>query len=164
MKYQIIEGNVKIGKNTKVWEFVKIFGDVEIGDNCLISSFTEIKGNQGKIKIGNNVKIQEGFYIAGPAEVGSNTFIGVHVVIGNDKYPPSSRMIKTTVGANCVIGNNITVIPGINIGDKSVIGAGSVVTKDVQSGVVVVGNPAKVLNSIEYYERKKMEYEKGGSK
>jgi len=162
MKYQIIEGNVKIGKNTKVWEFVKIFGDVEIGDNCLVSSFSEIKGNQGKVIIGNSTRIQKGFYIAGPAIIGAETFIGVHVVIGNDKYPPSEYMTQTTIGKNCIIGNGVVIVPGIKIGDKAVIGAGTVVTKEIPPGKFVLGNPGKIIGTRKEYEEKKRRYEMEG--
>ena len=159
MKYQIIEGNVRIGKNTKIWEFVKIFGDVEIEDNCLISSFTEIKGNQGKVVIRSGVHVQHGCLLDGPAEIGEESFIGVGVICGNDKYPPSTRHEGVKIGKNCIIGNGVVIVPGVHIGDRAVVGAGAVVTKDIPEGMVVVGNPARIIGTREEYEAKKARYE-----
>jgi acetyltransferase-like isoleucine patch superfamily enzyme len=88
-----------------------------------------------------------------------SVFIGPRVVFTNDKYPPSKRLVKTLIGEGAVIGANSTIIAGIKIGRRSVIAAGSVVTKDVPDEVVVAGNPARIIMSRDEYEEKKRKYE-----
>jgi len=134
--------NCKIGKNTKIWHFVNLY-DCEIGDNCVIASFVEI----GKAKIGNNCRIEAYVFIPEGVTIEDDVFIGPHVCFINDKYPKSKgewKLKKTIVKKGASIGANATILCGIKIGKNSLIGAGSVVTKDVPDDVLVVGNPAKI--------------------
>jgi len=134
--------NCKIGKNTKIWHFTNLYG-CEIGDNCMIGSFVEI----GKAKIGNNCRIEAHAFIPEGVTIEDNVFIGPHVCFTNDKYPKATgewQLKKTLVKEGASIGANATILCGITIGKNSLIGAGSVVTKDVPDNTVVVGNPAKV--------------------
>ena len=134
--------NCKIGKNTKIWHFVNLY-DCEIGDNCVIGSFVEI----GKAKIGNNCKIEAHAFIPEGVTIEDNVFIGPHVCFINDKYPKAKREWKlknTLVKKGASIGANATIICGITIGKNSLIGAGSVVTKDVPDDAMVFGNPATI--------------------
>jgi len=134
--------NCKIGKNTKIWHFVNLY-DCEIGDNCVIGSFVEI----GKAKIGNNCKIEAHAFIPEGVTIEDDVFIGPHVCFTNDKYPKAKEKWKlknTLVKKGASIGANATIICGITIGKNSLVGAGSVVTKDVPDDVMVFGNPATI--------------------
>ena len=137
----------KIGKGTKIWNFVNMYG-CEIGENCSIGCFVEI---QKDVKIGNNVTISSHSLICSLVTVEDDVFIGHGVMTINDINPPSKRRTgttkewkKTLIKKGAVIGSNATLFPVV-IGENAVVGAGSVVTKDVPANAVVVGNPAKII-------------------
>ncbi len=140
-KYQVIR-NCKIGKNTTIWNFVNLYECV-IGNGCMIGSFVEITSD---VVIGNNSRIQSHSFICSKVRIGENVFVGHGVIFINDVFPPSSKeeWKKTIIEDYVSIGSNATILP-VRIGRNSLIGAGSVVTKDVPPNSVVAGNPAKVL-------------------
>jgi len=142
---QIIK-NCKIGKNTKIWNFVNLYG-CEIGENCMIGSFVEI---QNGVKIGNNVRIQSHTFVCEGVAIGNNVFVGHGVMFTNVKKPsmktyPNKPVLKTKIEDGVIIGSNATILP-VKIGKNAIIGAGSVVTKDVPANSIVAGNPAKPIN------------------
>jgi len=132
----------KVGKDTIIWNFVNLYG-CEIGNNCMIGAFVEI---QSDVEIGNNVRISSHSFICSKVEIGNNVFIGHGVVFINDLFPPREEKYwqKTIIEDGVSIGSNATILP-VRIGKNSIIGAGAVVTKDVPSGAVVAGNPARIL-------------------
>ena len=137
----------KIGEGTKIWEFCNIYG-CEIGKNCMIGSYVEI---QPDVKIGNNVKIQSHSFLCSLVTIEEDVFIGHGVMTVNDIKPPSgdsSKWKPTLIKKGASIGSNATLMPVV-IGENSVIGAGSVVTKDVPDNCIVAGNPAKVIKRLE---------------
>lgn len=140
--------NCKIGKNTKICDFVNLYECI-IGDNCMIGTFTEI---QSGVKIGNNSRIQSHTFICSGVTIEEKVFVGHHVVFTNDRYPdlssPDWKMEKTLVKKNASIGSNVTILPGLIIGENSLVGAGSVVTMNVPANSIVVGNPAKVIRKL----------------
>ncbi|OGY30080.1 MAG: acetyltransferase [Candidatus Woykebacteria bacterium RIFCSPHIGHO2_12_FULL_43_10] len=152
----MISGDVKLGKNVIIFhpELVNLYG-CEIGDNCKIGTFVEIRKD---VKIGRNCKIQAGAFIPEKVTIEDNVFIGPHVVFTNDKYPKAvdeeGNLLKpggwvetpTLVKRGANIGANVTIICGVTIGEGSLVGAGSVVTKDVPPNVIVYGNPARAKN------------------
>jgi len=149
-KYNQIIKNCKIGKETKIWNFVNLYG-CEIGDNCMIGSFVEI---QKGVKIGNNVNISSHSFICSLVEIENDVFIGHGVMTINDLVPPSKKRTgtdkhwkKTLIKKGASIGNNATILP-VTIGRNSVVGAGSVVTKDIPDNVIVTGNPAKIIRKL----------------
>lgn len=154
-KTQIIK-NCSFGKNTKVWNFVNLYG-CEIGDDCMIGTFVEIQNN---VEIGNKVKIESHSFICEGVKLEDNVFIGHHVVFTNDNYPRSTnekgeirkkgqwKLFKTLVKKGASIGSNSTILGGIIIGKNSIVGAGSVVTKNVSPNVIVAGNPAKIIKKL----------------
>lgn len=142
-----ITRNCKIGKNTKIYNYVNLY-ECEIGDNCMIGSFVEM---QKGVKVGNNVRIQSHSFLCEGVVVGSDVFIGHGVIFSNDKYPSIKsqrdgtwKMEITIVERGASIGNNSTILPCITIGEGAMIGAGSVVTKNVPKGATVVGNPGAI--------------------
>ena len=135
----------KIGKGTKVWEFCNVYG-CEIGENCMIGSYVEI---QPDVKIGNNVRIQSHSFLCSLVTIEDDVFIGHGVMTINDINPPSGASSKwkpTLIKKGAVIGSNATLLP-VTIGENAVVGAGSVVTKDVPNNCIVVGNPAKIIKN-----------------
>ncbi len=157
MKYLCISNDVKLGKNIKLSKFINLYG-CEINDNTKIGAFVEVQKNA---KIGKNCKISSHTFICEGVTIGDNCFIGHSVIFINDNYPQATnpdgslesemdwaeRFIKTTIGNNVSIGSNATILGGVTIGDSSIIGAGSVVTKDIPSNQIWAGNPAKKLRN-----------------
>ena len=145
LKSQIVK--IKKGKNLKIINPVNVYG-AEFGDNCFIGPFTEIQKN---VKIGNNTKIQSHSFICELVDIGDDCFIGHGAVFINDKFhngKPANRdkkkWSKTTINSKVYIGSNSTILP-VNICSNVVIGAGSVVTKNITKPGKYVGNPAKKI-------------------
>lgn len=142
--------NVSFGKDVKIVEPLNIYG-CEIGDACFIGPFTEI---QKDVLIGNRTKVQSHTFICELVTIGEDCFIGHGVMFINDLFQnggpaggDKTQWKKTNIGNNVSIGSNATILP-VNICDNVVIGAGSVVTKNIETSGVYVGNPAKKLNKI----------------
>lgn len=139
-----------IGQKTKVWQYSVIFSQAVIGENCNICAHTMIEND---VQIGDNVTIKSGVYVWDGITLEDNVFIGPCVAFTNDKKPRSKQypdeFPKTIVEKGATIGANATILPGIRIGEKALIGAGAVVTKDVPANAIVVGNPAIIKGYIE---------------
>jgi len=150
--FQIIK-DVKLGRNVKIFDFVNLYG-CEIGDNTKIGTFVEIQKNA---KIGRNCKISTHTFICEGVTIEDNVFIGHNVTFINDKYPRATnpdgsmqteadwKVIPTLVKKGASIGSSATILCGITIGENAIVGAGSVVTKDVPDNAVVAGVPAKII-------------------
>ena len=139
---------VKFGKKITIVEPVNLY-ECLIEDGCFIGPFVEIQKN---VKIGKKSKIQSHTFVCEKVKVGSNCFIGHGVIFTNDKFSgggPSGRnkIVPTTVGDNVSIGSNATILP-VKICSNVVIGAGSVVVKNISKSGVYAGNPAKFLRKI----------------
>ena len=135
-----------IGLGTKIWAFVHILPGAIIGKDCNICDFVFIEND---VEIGDRTTIKSGVQLWDGVTIGSDVFIGPNVTFTNDKYPKSKNsnfaLLRTKVGDGASIGANSTILPGVSIGEKAVVGAGSVVTKNVLANQVVVGNPARTL-------------------
>ncbi len=147
----IIESNI-IGDGSKIWHFAHIREKAEIGQNCNIGKSVYI---DTEVKIGNNVKIQNFVSIYKGVEIEDDVFVGPSVVFTNDMYPRAfiweeKRVIPTIVKKGSSIGANSTIICGLTIGEYAMVGAGSVVTKDVPPFGLVFGNPARLKGSVCY--------------
>ncbi|WP_313215745.1 acyltransferase [Soonwooa sp.] len=133
-----------IGDGTMVWQFCVILKNAKIGENCNINFNVFIEND---VVIGNNVTIKPGVQIWDGITIEDNVFIGPNVTFTNDKNPKSKNkdfnLEKTLVRKGASIGANATILPGLTIGENAIIGAGSVVTKDVPAGETWFGNPAK---------------------
>lgn len=139
-----------IGEGTKVWQFSVIFAGAQIGKNCNICAHTLIE--DGAV-VGNNVTIKSGVYLWDGVHLEDDVFVGPCATFTNDKKPRSKQhldaYLKTTVGKGASIGANATILPGIRIGEKAMIAAGAVVTKDVPDYAVVMGNPAVIKGYVD---------------
>ena len=148
--------NVQIGKNVKIFNFVNAYGCF-IDDNCKIGAFVEI---QKGVTIGKNCKISSHSFICEGVEIEDNCFIGHGVMFTNDLFPRATKLdgtpqteedwilVKTKINKGVSIGSNATILCGITIGENALIGAGSMVVKDVPANSIVVGNPGKVIKNI----------------
>ncbi len=145
-----------IGENVRMWHFTYIGNGAQIGDNTKIGSLVHIDYG---VKIGSDCKIEGSAYIPPLTVIGNRVFIGPGVVITNDPYPMSPKMIGVTIEDDAIICARAVLKAGITIGARSVIGMGSVVTKDVPSDVVAYGNPARVKYSLNEYLEKKQNWE-----
>lgn len=137
--------STKIGEHTRIWQFCVIFPDAEIGENCNICANVLI---ENKVLIGNNVTIKSGVQLYDGTSIEDNVFIGPNVTFTNDKVPRSrindpSKLKNTLVKKGASIGGNTTILPGIEIGEFAFIGAGSVVTKNIQRNTLWYGTPFK---------------------
>ncbi len=145
--------NVKLGKDVLIYDFVNLYG-CTIGDNTKVGTFVEIQKNSS---IGKNCKISSHTFICEGVEIEDNVFIGHNVTFINDKFPRAVnddgkmqtdsdwKLEKTFVKKGASIGSSVTILCGITIGENAIVGAGSVVTKNVSADTVVAGNPAKVI-------------------
>ncbi|RPJ50268.1 MAG: N-acetyltransferase [Chloroflexi bacterium] len=152
-----ISPDVRLGKDVKIYAFVNLYG-CEIGDESRIGTFVEI---QKGVKIGRRVKISSHTFICEGVTIEDFVFIGHGVMFINDKYPRSTTLhgelqtdadwqcISTVVECGASIGSNATILCGVKIGEGAIVGAGSVVTRDVPPFTIAAGNPARVLRKIE---------------
>lgn len=137
-----------IPESTRIWQYVVILEKAVIGENCNICSQCFIENN---VKIGNNVTVKNGVYLWDGITIEDNVQIGPNVTFTNDKYPRAKQPFeiqRTTVKKGASIGAASTILGGVTIGEQAMIGAGSVVTKDIPANELWVGNPAKFVRKI----------------
>lgn len=157
MALKSIADDVKLGRDVQIYNFVNLYG-CEIGDESRIGAFVEI---QRGARVGRRVKVSSHTFICEGVEIEDNVFVGHGVIFINDRYPravnargePQSnvdwRVVATVVRKGASIGSGSTILCGVEIGENAIVGAGSVVTKDVPAGAIVAGNPAGLLRFIE---------------
>lgn len=140
-----IDKNCEIGDGTKIWHFSHISSGAKIGKNC---SFGQNVYVAPDVIIGDNVRVQNGVSIYSGLVIEDYCFLGPHCVFTNDKYPRACGkwlLEKTTLRKGVSIGANATILCGIELGEYSMVGCGSVVVKDVPPKSLVVGNPARII-------------------
>jgi acetyltransferase-like isoleucine patch superfamily enzyme len=151
-KYLSIAPDVRLGDNVKMSQFINLYG-CSIGDNVKIGAFVEVQKNAS---IGSNCKISSHTFICEGVTIEDDVFVGHNVAFINDTYPRATadgrlqteddwKVEKTLVKKGASIGSGSTILANITIGEKAIVGAGSVVTKDVPANAIVAGNPARVL-------------------
>ena len=151
----IIDKNVSIGNNTKIWHFSHIQSESTIGNNCTLGQNVNIGNN---VLIGNNVKIQNNVSVYEGVILEDYVFCGPSMVFTNVKIPRSEFpqkgsefYSKTLVKKSASIGANATIVCGVTIGKYSLIGAGTVVIKDVPDYALVIGNPGRVVGKVDKF-------------
>jgi acetyltransferase-like isoleucine patch superfamily enzyme len=151
-----IAPSVKLGKDVKLSHFINLYG-CEVGDETKIGAFVEIQKNA---RVGRRCKISSHSFICEGVDIADNVFIGHSVTFINDTYPRATaasgglqteadwKVEKTRVCEGASIGSGSTILANVTIGENAIVGAGSVVTKDVPANAIVAGNPAKFLRFV----------------
>ena len=154
--YQCIADDVKLGENVRLSKFINLYG-CEIGDETKIGAFVEIQKNA---IIGKRCKISSHTFICEGVTIEDNVFIGHGVMFINDRYPRATTVNgklkaetdwtveRTIIKRGASIGSGVTILSNIRVGESAIVGAGSVVTKDVPPNAIVAGNPARILRYI----------------
>lgn len=155
-EYVCVAPDVKLGKGVKLSRFINLYG-CEIGDNTKIGAFVEIQKNAF---VGKNCKISSHTFVCEGVTIEDGAFIGHGVTFINDSYPRAInadgtlqtekdwKVETTLVRKGASIGSGSTILSNLVIGERAIVGAGSVVTKDVPAGAIVAGNPARILRHI----------------
>jgi acetyltransferase-like isoleucine patch superfamily enzyme len=151
-----IAPSVKLGRDVKLSKFINLYG-CEIGDETKIGAFVEIQKNA---TVGKRCKISSHTFVCEGVTIEDNVFIGHGVMFINDSYPRATteggelqteadwKVERTVIKKGASIGTGVTILANITIGENAIVGAGSVVTKDVPANTIVAGNPARVLRRI----------------
>ncbi len=156
MPFQNIAEDVQLGRDVKIFDFVNLYG-CTIGDNTKVGAFVEIQKNA---VVGRNCKISSHTFVCEGVHIEDNVFVGHNVSFINDKFPRATvegrlqtdedwSVEPTRVREGASIGTSCTILSNVTIGRNSIIGAGSVVTRDVPDNVVAAGNPCRVLRRLE---------------
>ena len=155
--------DIKVGSGTKIFDQVNLY-KCHIGENVKIDAFVYI---EEKVEIGDNVKIRAFTFIPEGVKIEDNVFVGPHVVFTNDKYPRVSgkwKKLDILVKQAASIGAGSVICPGVTIGKYALVGAGSVVTKNVPDYAIVYGNPARYIGDVRdknFREKVKLHLESG---
>lgn len=162
LPYRQIAPDVKLGRGVRIYSFTNLYG-CEIGDDTKIGTFVEI---QKGARIGARCKVSSHTFICEGVILEDEVFVGHNVTFINDLFPRSTnnegslqteadwQCVATRVKRGASIGSGATLLCGITVGEKAIIGAGSVVTRDVPPGAIVAGNPARVLRKIDDKKKK----------
>lgn len=148
--------NVRIGKDVRIFNFVNAYG-CEIGDGSKVGAFVEI---QKGVTIGKNCKISSHSFLCEGVHIEDNVFVGHNVTFINDMFPRATnadgslqseadwKLVETRICKGASLGSSVTILGGITVGENAIVGAGSVVTKNVAAGTIVAGNPAKPIRKV----------------
>jgi len=157
MDYNCIAPDVKLGKDVRLAKFINLYG-CEVGDETKIGAFVEI---QKSARIGQRCKISSHTFICEGVTIEDHVFVGHGVVFINDSYPRATtatgdlqtaddwKVESTVVKKGASIGSGATILANVTIGERAIVGAGSVVTRDVPPDTIVAGNPARILRAID---------------
>ena len=152
-QFCVIAPDVKLGRDVSIYNFVNLYG-CEFGDGSRIGSFVEI---QKGARVGRNCKISSHTFICEGVTIEDEVFVGHNVTFINDKYPRATsvngtlktdadwKVVPTVVKRDASIGSGATLLCGVTIGERAIVGAGAVVTADVPPGATVAGNPARAV-------------------
>jgi acetyltransferase-like isoleucine patch superfamily enzyme len=152
-----IAADVRLGKDVKLAQFINLYG-CEVGDNTKIGAFVEIQKNA---KVGRNCKISSHTFVCEGVTIEDDVFIGHGVTFINDTYPratgPGGRLQTeadwkvepTVIKKGASIGSGSTILARVTVGERAIVGAGSVVTRNVPANAIVAGNPARILRTVE---------------
>ena len=155
--YQCIAPDVRLGKNVKLSQFINLYG-CEIGDDTKVGAFVEVQKNA---RIGSQCKISSHTFVCEGVTIEDCVFIGHGVTFVNDTYPRAAnpdgalqteadwKVEKTLVKKGASIGSGSTILANLTIGENAIVGAGSMVTKDVPANSIVAGNPAKFMRKVD---------------
>lgn len=139
-----------VGDETRIWAFVHILPGAKIGYDCNICDHVFIEND---VIIGDRVTIKSGVQLWDGIRIEDDVFVGPNVTFTNDKFPRSKcypdHFLSTSIGKGASIGANATILPGMQIGERAMVGAGAVVTRDVPANAIVTGNPARIIGYVD---------------
>lgn len=142
--------SVSIGAGTRIWQFVVVLAGARIGSDCNLCAHTFVEND---VVIGDRVTVKSGVFLWDGCRIGSDVFIGPNATFTNDRMPRSREWPESFAGVvvedGASIGANATILPGVTIGARAMVGAGAVVVKNVPPGAVVVGNPARIVRHVD---------------
>jgi UDP-2-acetamido-3-amino-2,3-dideoxy-glucuronate N-acetyltransferase len=145
-KRALVEPGAEIGERTRIWAFAHVLGRARIGADCNICDHVFIEND---VIVGDRVTIKCGVQLWDGVRVADDVFIGPNATFTNDLFPRSKKypesFLQTHIQSGASIGANATILAGVTIGEKAMIGAGAVVTNDVPAYAIVVGNPARII-------------------
>ncbi len=157
--HTVIYEDVEIGDRVEAGHYVLIREGSRIGSDSKIGSYAKL---DGKVEVGSNVSIQSGAYLPHLTTIENGVFIGPGVIVTNDPYPVSRKLLGVRIKEGAIIGAGAVLIAGIEVGERAVIGAGAVVTRSIPAGMVAFGCPARIMMTREEYEEKKRMREEAG--
>jgi acetyltransferase-like isoleucine patch superfamily enzyme len=150
-QFSVIFPDVSVGETTRIGNFVLIRSNTTIGESCTIGSYVDI---EGEVLIGDHVSLQSGCYITRGVVIEDEVFCGPRIITMNDKRIAHRRPTLVFVRAaprirrGARVGGGSVLLPGVTIGENALVGAGSVVTRDVPDGAIVAGNPARLVGNV----------------
>jgi acetyltransferase-like isoleucine patch superfamily enzyme len=168
--FRCIAPDVKLGQNVKLAQFVNLYG-CEVGDETKIGAFVEIQKNA---RVGSRCKVSSHTFVCEGVTIEDNVFVGHGVVFINDSYPRATtaegglqtekdwRVETTLIRKGASIGSGCTILANVEIGENAIVGAGSVVTKDVPANTICAGNPARVFRGIDGFIQNEVAVDEAG--
>ena len=145
-----VEDGAQIGDDTRIWQYTVVLPNAKIGADCNVCTQCLIEND---VIVGDRVTIKSGVQLWDGVRIGNDVFIGPNATFTNDLRPRSKAhpdsFLPTTLEDGCSIGANATLLPGIKIGAKAIVGAGAVVTHDVPANAIVIGNPASIAGYVD---------------
>lgn len=148
--HALVEPGATVGARTRVWAFAHILPGATVGEDCNICDHTFIESG---VRLGSRVTVKCGVYLWSGVEIEDDVFIGPNATFTNDPFPRSRKYlaapVRVTVRRGASIGANATITPGVTIGEGAMIGAGAVVVDDVPARALVVGNPGRVVRTVD---------------
>lgn len=143
--FSIVYAGCQIGPSFQTGHHATIREHTVVGQSTAIGTFSDV---QGRVQIGNYCRIHSGVFICQGSEISDFVFIGPHAVLTDDRYPPSDDLIAPVIGEYACISARSIILPGVVVGPNAVVGAGSVVTKNVPDFSLVIGNPARKIKDV----------------
>lgn len=146
--------STNVGENTRIWAFAHVLAGARIGKDCNICDHVFIEND---VVLGDRVTVKSGVQLWDGLRIADEVFIGPNATFSNDKYPKSKQyereLLQTHIGRGASIGGGATILPGLRIGTRAMVGAGSVVTHDVPPRAIVSGNPARIIGYVDTKRR-----------
>jgi acetyltransferase-like isoleucine patch superfamily enzyme len=157
--HTVIYEDVEIGDRVETGHHVLIREGSRIGSESRIGSYAKL---DGRVEVGSRVSIQSGAYLPHLTIVEDDVFIGPGVIVTNDPYPMSRRLLGVRIARGAIIGAGAVLLAGVEIGERAVVGAGAVVTRSIPAGMVAYGCPARIMMTRDEYDEKRRMHEETG--